>query len=88
VLQGVFEGLGNKEIGALIGVSLTAVKTTLQQLFLKTGVRTRCQLVRIALERSYMPTWKAQMREERPAVLLWPSGRKMSESRPKDELSA
>jgi DNA-binding NarL/FixJ family response regulator len=52
VLQSVFEGLGNKEIGARLGVSESAVKTTLQQLFRKTGVRTRSQLVRIALERS------------------------------------
>jgi DNA-binding NarL/FixJ family response regulator len=70
VLQGVFEGLGNKEIGALIGVSLSAVKTTLQQLFHKTGVRTRGQLVRIALERSYVPTWKAHVREEHPAGFM------------------
>jgi DNA-binding NarL/FixJ family response regulator len=52
VLQGVFEGLGNKEISGRIGVSVSAVKATLQQLFHKTGVRTRSQLVRIALERS------------------------------------
>jgi two-component system, NarL family, nitrate/nitrite response regulator NarL len=56
VLQGVFEGLGNKEIGARLGVSESAVKTTLQQLFRKTGVRTRSQLVRIALERSLATT--------------------------------
>jgi DNA-binding NarL/FixJ family response regulator len=56
VLQGVFEGLGNKEIGAGLGVSVSAVKATLQQLFHKTGVRTRSQLVRIALERSLATT--------------------------------
>jgi DNA-binding NarL/FixJ family response regulator len=50
VLQGVFEGLTNKEIGARIGVSESSVKAALQQLFQKTGVRTRSQLVRIALE--------------------------------------
>jgi two-component system, NarL family, nitrate/nitrite response regulator NarL len=88
VLHGVFEGLANKEIGALIGVSVSAVKTTMQQLFHKTGVRTRGQLVRIALERSYAPTWKAHIREEHPVSLMWPSGRKMNESRPKDVLSA
>ena len=52
VLQGVFEGLTNKEIGARVGASESAVKATLQQLFHKTGVRTRSQLVRIALERA------------------------------------
>jgi DNA-binding NarL/FixJ family response regulator len=52
VLRGVFEGLANKEVAAKIGVSETSVKATLQQLFRKTGVRTRSQLVRIALEGS------------------------------------
>ncbi len=51
VLSLVFEGLANKEIAGRIGVSESAVKATLQQLFTKTGVRTRSQLVRIALER-------------------------------------
>jgi two-component system nitrate/nitrite response regulator NarL len=50
VLAGVFEGLANKEIAARIGVSESSVKATLQQLFSKTGVRTRSQLVRIVLE--------------------------------------
>ncbi len=52
VLRGIFEGLSNKEIAAQIGVSEGAVKATLQQLFQKTRVRTRSQLVRIALEAS------------------------------------
>jgi DNA-binding NarL/FixJ family response regulator len=52
VLRCVFEGLTNKEIAYQIGVSLSSVKATLQQLFEKTGVRTRSQLVRIAIERS------------------------------------
>jgi len=55
VLRGIFEGLANKEIGAQLGVSDGAVKATLQQLFQKTGVRTRSQLVRIALEGSLGP---------------------------------
>jgi DNA-binding NarL/FixJ family response regulator len=53
VLQGVFEGLANKEIGVRLGISESAVKATLQQLFRKTNVRTRSQLVRIALEGSF-----------------------------------
>jgi DNA-binding NarL/FixJ family response regulator len=52
VLRGVLEGMSNKEIAAKIGVSLSSVKATLQHLFEKAGVRTRGQLVRIALERS------------------------------------
>ena len=50
VLKGVFEGLSNKEIGASLGISEASVKSALQQLFVKTGVRTRSQLVRVALE--------------------------------------
>ena len=49
-LSFVFEGLANKEIAVRIGVSEGSVKSTLQQLFSKTGVRTRSQLVRIVLE--------------------------------------
>lgn len=52
VLQGVFEGMANKEIAARLGVTEGAVKACLQQLFQKTQVRTRSQLVRIALEGS------------------------------------
>jgi DNA-binding NarL/FixJ family response regulator len=51
VLAGVFEGLANKQIADQLQVSESSVKATLQQLFHKTGVRTRSQLVRIALER-------------------------------------
>ena len=57
VLHGVFEGLSNKEIGARLSLSESSVKAALQQLFLKTGVRTRSQLVRIALEEHNAP-WK------------------------------
>jgi DNA-binding NarL/FixJ family response regulator len=51
VLQGVFEGLTNKEIANQLQVSEGSIKAVMQQLFDKTGVRTRSQLVRIALER-------------------------------------
>ena len=51
VIKGVFEGLTNKEIGAQLEISESNVKAVLQQLFAKTGVRTRSQLVRVALEK-------------------------------------
>ena len=51
VLRAVFAGQTNKEIAFKLGVSEPLVKAVLQQLFSKTGVRTRSQLVRIALER-------------------------------------
>lgn len=50
VLSFVFEGLANKEIADRLQISETSVKGSLQQLFAKTGVRTRSQLVRVALE--------------------------------------
>ena len=51
VLRLVVQGLANKEIAARMNISESAVKNTLQQLFGKTEVRTRSQLVRVALER-------------------------------------
>lgn len=50
VLSFVFDGLANKEIADRLHVSESSVKASLQQLFEKTGVRTRSQLVRVALE--------------------------------------
>jgi len=50
VLRGIFDGLTNKQIAAQVGATEPAVKATLQQLFRKAHVRTRAQLVRVALE--------------------------------------
>jgi two-component system, LuxR family, sensor kinase FixL len=50
VLRFLVQGLANKEIAARLDISESAVKNTLQQLFAKTGVRTRSQIVRVALE--------------------------------------
>jgi len=51
VLRLVCQGLSNKEIAAKMNISDSGVKNTLQQLFGKTEVRSRSQLVRVALER-------------------------------------
>jgi len=51
VLRLLVQGLANKEIAARMEMSESTVKNTIQQLFAKTGVRTRSQLVRVALER-------------------------------------
>jgi DNA-binding NarL/FixJ family response regulator len=56
VLKGVFAGLSNKEIAVELSISEASVKSALQQLFIKTGVRTRGQLVRVALE-EYGTAW-------------------------------
>jgi DNA-binding NarL/FixJ family response regulator len=60
VLRGVFEGLSNKEIAAHLGVSESAVKATLQKLFRKARVRTRAQLVRVALDGSLSATRRSR----------------------------
>ena len=51
VLRLVFGGKTNGEIAFELGVSEPLVKAVMQQLFTKTGVRTRSQLVRTAIER-------------------------------------
>ncbi len=65
VLKGVLEGASNKKIGATLHVSESSVKAALQQLFGKAGVRTRSQLVRLALER-HSHDWLADERNEMP----------------------
>jgi two-component system sensor kinase FixL len=50
VLRFLVQGLANKEIASRMEVSESTIKNSLQQLFAKTNVRTRSQLVRVALE--------------------------------------
>jgi len=50
VLRGILDGLTNKEIAGKLNASETSIKAVIQELFRKTGVRTRSQLVRVALE--------------------------------------
>jgi two-component system, NarL family, nitrate/nitrite response regulator NarL len=50
VLRFIFQGLSNREIGARLDISESAVKSSLRQIFNKLGVRTRAQVVKIALE--------------------------------------
>jgi two-component system, NarL family, nitrate/nitrite response regulator NarL len=50
ILKSLPEGLTNKELATSLQISETAVKWSIQQLFDKFGVRTRSQLVRIAIE--------------------------------------
>jgi two-component system, NarL family, nitrate/nitrite response regulator NarL len=52
VLEGILAGLTNRRIGTSMGLSESSVKNILQGLFGKAGVRTRSQLVRLALEGS------------------------------------
>ena len=55
VLLGILGGLTNRKIGQNLGLSESSVKTAVQQLFFRTGVRTRSQLVRVALEGALGP---------------------------------
>ena len=50
LLRFVLEGLTNKAIGQRLDVSEGTVKASLRQLFDKLGMRTRAQLVKLALE--------------------------------------
>jgi DNA-binding NarL/FixJ family response regulator len=52
VLLGILGGLTNRKIGDNMGLSESTVKSVVQQLFLRAGVRKRSQLVRMALEGS------------------------------------
>jgi len=51
ILRFLFEGLANKEIAISLEISEGAVKSSISQLFQKLAVRTRAQLVKVALER-------------------------------------
>jgi two-component system, NarL family, nitrate/nitrite response regulator NarL len=51
VMRGVLDGLTNKEIALNLKASESSVKAVIQELFQKAGVRTRSQLVRIAIEK-------------------------------------
>jgi DNA-binding NarL/FixJ family response regulator len=56
VLRGILDGLTNKEIAWNLKSSESAIKAVIQELFRKAGVRTRSQLVRIAIE-SHSTDW-------------------------------
>jgi DNA-binding NarL/FixJ family response regulator len=49
VLRGVLDGLTNRAIASRIGGSEGAVKAVIREVFRKAGVRTRSQLMRVAL---------------------------------------
>ena len=65
VLRSILDGLSNKEIAARLQVSETAVKASIQELFSKAGVRTRSQLVRVAIER-YSLEWLKEINRSAP----------------------
>ena len=52
VLLGILGGLTNRKIGDKLGLTEGAVRSVVQHLSVKVGVRTRAQLVRAALEGS------------------------------------
>ena len=60
VLRYILDGLSNKEIADRLHSSETSVKASIRELFGKAGVRTRSQLVRVAIER-FSAEW---LREE------------------------
>lgn len=58
-LHEIVNGLTNKEIAIKHDLSESSVKAHIQRLFLKTGVRTRSHLVRLALEKSLDPVYSS-----------------------------
>lgn len=60
VMRGILDGLSNKEIALRLRVSESSVKAVIQELFRKAGVRTRSQLVRIAIEKHSANWLKSQ----------------------------
>jgi len=63
VLLGILGGLTNRKIGNNMGLSESSVKYIVQQLFVKASVRTRSQLVRVALEGSLGATHEFTKRQ-------------------------
>ena len=55
VLRALAEGLGNKHIGARLGISPSTVKYHLQAIFAKLGVRTRSEAVSYGLRHGVVP---------------------------------
>lgn len=55
VLRALAEGMGNKQIGAQLGISPSTVKYHLQAIFAKLGVRTRSEAVSYGLRRGVVP---------------------------------
>ncbi len=53
VLEGIIQGLSNRKIGDSMGLSESSVKNIVQRLFGIAGVKTRSQLVRLAMEGSF-----------------------------------
>jgi len=56
VLVGILDKFANKEISSSLKLSEGSVKAVIRQLFQKAGVRTRSQLVKIAIEK-YSADW-------------------------------
>jgi len=50
MLRLIFQGMANKEIATTLGMTESGVKSALRSLFVKIGVRSRSQAVRVALE--------------------------------------
>jgi DNA-binding NarL/FixJ family response regulator len=73
VLLGILGGLTNKKIGENLGLSESSVKASVQQLFYRTGVRTRSQLVRAALEGSLGSAGELTRRTRNRAIAAAPS---------------
>lgn len=76
VLRGIQDGLSNRKIGEQMGLPESSVKNVVQRLFLKAGVNTRSQLVRMSLEEPPSPREARERKFEMEGeASLWASDR-------------
>ena len=73
-LLGILGGLTNRKIGDNMGLSESSIKSVVQQLFVRAGVRTRSQLVRMALEGSLGAARELVKREGNAPPAATPAG--------------
>ena len=69
VLEGVLDGLTNRGIAGRLAISESAAKAILRAVFRKAGVRTRSQLVRVALTGSSETAEKRAQKSDGPASI-------------------
>lgn len=65
VLRLLTQGLGNKEIAVRLDISVNTVKTHLKNVFKKLGVKSRLEVMRVALSSDSYVNYKITLSGER-----------------------
>ncbi len=74
VLSGIVAGHSNRKIGAEMGLSESSVKNVVQRLFSRAGVKTRSQLVRLAVQGTLGSEQRAREHSEASSSLVEQDG--------------